>query len=266
MKRILYLFVLFLFVKCSSSKNATSAQNNATAGRSYYTLQVYHVTTPDQLSLVDNYLKTAYLPALHRQGIATVGVFKPIENDTAADKKVIVFTPYKTLDQFEHTTRQLQSDMTLEQQAPAYVNAPYNSPPYNRYETILLEAFEQMPGMAVPQLSSAKAQRVYELRSYEGPTEKLYLNKVKMFNVGGEVPLFKRLNFNAVFYAAVLSGSHMPNLMYMTTFENRAEREAHWKTFSDDPEWKKLSSLPEYQHNVSKADIQLLTPTDYSDF
>src|SRR5215217_5987049 len=106
-----------------------------------------------------------------------------------------------------------------------------------------------MPAMAVPQLSSAKAQRIYELRSYEGPTEKLYLNKVQMFNQGGEVPLFKRLNFNAVFYASVLAGSRMPNLMYMTTFENRAEREAHWKTFTDDAEWKKLSSMPEYQHN-----------------
>ena len=266
MKRILYLFIVIAFVKCSSSKNVSATANTAADGRSYYTLQVYHLSTSDQMGLVENFLKSAYIPALHRQGIASVGVFKPIENDTAADKKVIVFTPYKTLEQFEQTTSQLQRDTTWAQGAAAYVNAPYNNPPYSRFETILLKAFEQMPGMAAPQLTGAKAQRIYELRSYEGPTEKLYLNKVQMFNQGGEVPLFKRLNFNAVFYAAVLAGSHMPNLMYMTTFENRAEREAHWKTFTDDPEWKKLSSLPEYQHNVSKADIQLLTPTDYSDF
>jgi hypothetical protein len=36
---------------------------------------------------------------------------------------------------------------------------------------------------------------------------------------GGEVPLFVRLGFNAVFYGEVIVGSHMPNLMYMTTFE-----------------------------------------------
>jgi hypothetical protein len=87
-----------------------------------------------------------------------------------------------------------------------------------------------------------------------------------MFNEGGEVALFKRLNFNAVFYGDVIAGSRMPNLMYMTSFENMTERDAHWKTFSDDPEWKALSSRTEYQNNVSKIDINLLRATDYSDF
>jgi hypothetical protein len=87
-----------------------------------------------------------------------------------------------------------------------------------------------------------------------------------MFNQGGEIALFKRLNFNAVFYAEVLSGCRMPNLMYMTSFENRSDRDAHWKTFGDDPEWKKLAALPYYQKNVSKNEVMLLHPTEYSDF
>ena len=87
-----------------------------------------------------------------------------------------------------------------------------------------------------------------------------------MFNEGGEVALFKRLQFNAVFYGEVLAGSRMPNLMYMTTFENKAARDEHWKTFVADAEWKKLSSMPEYQNNVSKIDIFFLRPTEYSDF
>jgi hypothetical protein len=58
----------------------------------------------------------------------------------------------------------------------------------------------------------------------------------------------------------------MPNLMYMTCFENKADRDDHWKSFSQDPYWKKLSSMPEYQKNVSHIDIIFLRPTDYSDF
>jgi hypothetical protein len=58
----------------------------------------------------------------------------------------------------------------------------------------------------------------------------------------------------------------MPNLMYMTSFENKEARDMHWKSFSADPEWKKLSALPEYQHNVSHIDITFLRPTLYSDF
>ena len=54
--------------------------------------------------------------------------------------------------------------------------------------------------------------------------------------------------------------------MYMTTFENIADREAHWKTFGEDAEWKTLSAKPEYQHNVSKIDVILMHPTAYSDF
>jgi hypothetical protein len=74
------------------------------------------------------------------------------------------------------------------------------------------------------------------------------------------------LKFNAVFYAEVLSGSHMPNLMYMTTFNSKEDRDKHWETFSNDPVWKTLVALPEYQHNVSKADIIFLHPAEYSDF
>ena len=133
-------------------------------------------------------------------------------------------------------------------------------------ENIVLHAFELAPKMNVPNLTSPKSDHVYELRSYESGTEKLYRNKVQMFNQGGEVKLFDRLKFNAVFYAEVIAGSHMPNLMYMTSFENMQERDAHWKTFGTDPEWKQLSGLPQYQKNVSKADIMLLRAADYSDY
>jgi hypothetical protein len=54
--------------------------------------------------------------------------------------------------------------------------------------------------------------------------------------------------------------------MYMTTFENMADRDAHWKSFSDDAFWKKLSAMPEYKNTVSKSDIIFLHPTDYSDY
>jgi fructose/tagatose bisphosphate aldolase len=73
-----------------------------------------------------------------------------------------------------------------------------------------------------------------------------------------------QLGFNAVMYGSVISGSHMPNLMYMTTFEDMPSREEHWKTFGNDPEWKKLSAMEKYQNNVSKIDIVFMHPTDYS--
>jgi hypothetical protein len=87
-----------------------------------------------------------------------------------------------------------------------------------------------------------------------------------MFVAGDEVALFKRLGFNAVFYADVLAGGYMPNLMYMTTFADQQSHDDHWKAFVDSHEWKRLSTLPEYQHNVSKNTKFLLRPTEYSDY
>ena len=77
-------------------------------------------------------------------------------------------------------------------------------------ETILLNAFEKSPRLSLPNLTAAKKNRVYEVRSYEGHTEKISANKIRMFNSGDEVGLFKRLGFNAVFYGQVVAGSSMP--------------------------------------------------------
>jgi len=231
----------------------------------YYQLKIYHIGNATQQERMDRFLENAYLPALHRAGIKQVGVFKPLKT-TVGDSLLYVLVPYSSFEKIEITATRLMQDQQYLLNGKDVIDAPYDNIPYLRQETILLSAFPQMPVPAIPQLKTPKAQRVYELRSYESPTEKYNESKVRMFNVGNEVAIFKRLGFNAVFYAEVLAGSHMPNLMYLTAFNNRTDREAHWKLFNEDPEWKALLSKPEYQHNVSKADILFLHPATYSDF
>ena len=109
------------------------------------------------------------------------------------------------------------------------------------------------------------ADKVYELRSYESATELLHQKKVNMFNEGGETEIFSRLKFNPIFYGSVIAGSKMPNLMYLTSFENMDERKAHWAAFGADDAWKKLSALPEYKNTVSKNETIFLRSTAYSD-
>jgi hypothetical protein len=230
-----------------------------------YEIKVYHYKESLQEQVLDRYLQNAFLPALHRSGIKKVGVFKSMANDTSVVKTLYVLIPFSSLTQWEKLPAKLAKDWNYLAAGKEYIEAVYTKPPYSSMESILLNAFPLAPQMQLPALTAPKNERVYELRSYESATEKLYQNKVKMFNEGGEIALFKRLNFNAVFYGEVISGSHMPNLMYMTTFENKADRDAHWKTFVADPEWKALSAKPEYQHNVSHIDIFFLQPTTYSD-
>lgn len=232
----------------------------------FYSLKVYLLKDKDQQTRVENYLKNALLPALHRAGFPRIGVFEPIGNDTAAIRKIYVFIPGKSLDELTTLQTKLDKDPQYAEQGKDYIEAAYDKQPYIRIENILLKAFPDMPRHAAPQtLQGPKSDRIYELRSYEGPTEKYYDSKVRMFNEGGEIPLFQRLGFNAIFYASVVSGSHMPNLMYMTTFDDMPAREQHWKNFFSDSVWKQLVAKPEYQHNVSHSDIIFLHPTEWSD-
>ena len=233
--------------------------------REFYEIKIYHLKNSDQETRVENFLKDAYLPALHRAGIKNVGVFKPVATDTSAGKLIYVFTPMSSMDQLLTLPKTLEKDASYLSSGKDYIDAVYKNPPYTRFESIILQAFPEMPVHQKSKVEGPKSNRVYELRSYEGHTEKIHQNKIKMFNKGGEVPLFVRLGFNAVFYAEVVAGSHMPNLMYMTTFSDKASRDAHWKSFTEDAEWNKLKVNPEYQNNVSKNTSYFLFPTEYSD-
>ncbi len=232
----------------------------------FYEIRVYRLADAADETRMDAYLEKALVPALHRNGIKKVGVFKPIKADTIYNKRIYVLIPYKSLNEFEKTTAALQKDAQYLAEGSDYIHAAHTDPPYTRIETTLLKAFKFMPEPGVPNLKGTKQDRIYELRSYEGATDKLYQSKVHMFNEGGEIKLFSRLNFNAVFYGEVLSGGSMPNLMYMTSFENKADRDAHWKSFGEAPEWKAMVVLPQYQNTVSKNTQFLLNPTSYSDF
>lgn len=214
----------------------------------FYKINIYHTTSKAQLDSLDNYLQSTFVVKAHQLGISKVGVFYPIANDTSADKRIIVWLPLKSLNQL--------TGFLPDAAAPRY----------KRMESIVLSAFPQALHYQLPQLKGDKQAHIYELRSYEGPTEERYISKVKMFNTGGEVSLFKRLNFNAVFYASVIAGSHMPNLMYLTSFDDMTSHDAHWKAFGSDPEWKQLSGSPEYAGNVSHADVILMHAAPYSDF
>jgi hypothetical protein len=232
----------------------------------YYEIKIYRIANKTQEAKVDGFLKDAYLPALHRAGIPVVGVFKPVEADTAFGKMVYVLIPIKTVDQYFALAGQLEKDKVFAEAGKSFTEAPYNEPAYKRYESIFLKAFMNFPQFVAPKFSTSASERIYELRSYESATDAKAVKKREMFNEGGEIDIFKKLDFNPVFWGEVLIGSHMPNLMYMTTFENMKKHDEQWKAFGATDEWKRLSGMEEYKNTVSRVSSFLLHPTDYSDF
>lgn len=262
MKKILLTtcIALVLLIGTSSVANAVP--------REYYVLQIYHCSNQKQIEHIDVFMKSTYIPFLHEQGITKVGVFTPIDNDTAIDKKLFVWIPLKSIEEVEYLDQKIEKLDPMGFDGVIHLENADSSLPYNRIETILSKAFKGQPQYEkkTSLVKEKNDERIYEFRSYESATENMHLRKVHMFNEGKEIGLFARLNFNAIFYAKVIAGSRMPNLIYMTSFKNIADREAHWKAFGADPYWKKISTAPEYLKTVSKADIILMKAKDYADF
>lgn len=271
MKPIIRFFVALataiLFVPVTAVAQQTPTSTALSPRQQYYEIRIYTVTGGAQEKAVDVFLKDAYIPALHRAGIAKIGVFKPIETDTANyGKLVYALIPFKTLEQWSQIPGILAKDKAYTKASKSFIDAPYDNPPYARYQTIVLKALESWPELTAPSYKNPVQERIYEMRSYESATEAKAGKKLEMLNHGGEVALIKKIGLDTVFWGEVLAGAEKPNLMYMVTFPDMKSHDEKWKSIWAFPEWTALRDSDKYKNTVSKMNIYLLHPTSYSDF
>ncbi|GAB3921712.1 hypothetical protein GCM10028804_17990 [Larkinella terrae] len=213
-----------------------------------------------QQKLVENYFQNAAIPALNRLGSKTVGVFT--EYLPQGFTKLVAVIPFQSLDDYFKLPDQLAKDSAYQQAAADYLNATATEPAYERIESSLLKSFAHMPKLEAPE----KKPRIFELRRYESHNETAGKKKIEMFNEGGEIAIFKRVGLTPVFFGETLIGPLRPNLTYMLTFDNMEEHDQNWKAFGSDPEWKKISAIPEYANAriVSNIVRTFLIPAVFS--
>jgi hypothetical protein len=216
----------------------------------YYELRVYTTKSEEQQKLVSDYWQNAAIPAYNRMGVQPVGVFTELEDSPT--NKIYVLIPFDSLEAFAAVPGRLASDTGYQTAAAEYMARPKSSPAFERIESSLNIAFDSMKKLAAPPSAADKAPWIFELRTYQSPSESKGINKVQMFN-SGEVPLMQEAGLSPVFFSQTLVGSQMPNLVYMVSSENKDEHQKHWKKFFDAPVWKKLSGDPQYKDNVSRV-------------
>ena len=241
--------------------NPAMASPQQKAGKpEYYELRVYTLKNEAQQKIVEDYFQKAAIPALNRLGSKNVGVFTQ-QQPTTSITKLYVIIPFKSIEDFGRMNERLQADAAYQQAGAAYLNAPATEPAYQRIESSLMEAFSGMPKLELPE----KKSRIFELRRYESASEAAGKKKIEMFNKG-EIAIFKRVGLTPVFFGEIIIGEMRPNLTYLLTFDDMAEHDQNWKTFGSDPEWKKMSGLPEYANDkiVSNITRTFLVPTSYS--
>ncbi|MHB1957573.1 MAG: NIPSNAP family protein [Acidobacteriaceae bacterium] len=242
----------------------SEAQAAPTASpREYYEMRAYHMQTGPQTKLTDAYVSNALMPALNRLGISPVGAFTlTLGPETPT---LYVLLPSTKLDTLATAQLRLAQDATFMQAAAPFWNAPANQPAFVRVESSLMIAFEGWPKLVVPPVTAQHGKRIFQLRTYESPSDQAHVRKVEMFH-SGEFEVFQRAGFWPVFYGDVLVGPRLPKLTYMLSYPDLGEMNAKWAAFGADPEWKKLTGSPRFNFEeiVSNITNLVLTPTAYS--
>jgi hypothetical protein len=239
------------------------AQAPAGHGREFYLLRRYSMQSGPQTKLTESFVADAFIPALSRIGMGPVGAFRlDIGPETPA---FYVLIPGPSVEAVAEVNLHLAKDAEFLKTAEPFWNAPATSAAFLRAENSLLAAFEGWPKVTLPSATATKGKRIFQLRTYESPSNGAHVRKVEMFH-SGEFEIFKNAGFHPVFFGDTLIGPRMPNLTYMLNFADSAEMDAKWDVFRNDPEWKKLSADKRFSYEAIVSNITnlILSPLDCS--
>jgi hypothetical protein len=240
---------------------AFTAAADSNEGKQYYELREYRLKSAEAAKQVDAYLTGALVPALSRLGVGPVGVLREIEEKAEPIRFVLI--SYDSLDHIATAAARLAEDEAYQEAAAEYLSTPPEHTPLQRIRSELLVAFDCMPRLIVPELTAQNQDRVFELRTYESPTERLGELKVEMFNAG-EVPIFLDCGIIPVFLGQALVGDVTPSLTYMTVYPSMQAKAEAWKKFPVHPDWINLKDVPKYKGTVSKIHKWELVPVEGS--
>ena len=236
-----------------------AAETPATGAREYYQIRRYQMRSGPQTKLTESYFGDALIPALVRMGMGPVGAFQADIGTESPTYYLLI--PGPTAEGQAQLSLRLAEDAGFMKAAEPFWNAPATATSFERVETSLLLAFSGWPKLTLPPGSATRAKRIFQMRTYESPSDAAHVRKVEMFN-SGEFEAFKNAGFNLVFFGDTLMGPRMPSLTYMLSMGSLEELNAKWDAFRNDAGWKKLSGSARYNYEpiVSNITNLILSP------
>ena len=230
------------------------------AKKEFIEVRKYTVKDADKRAQLVAILDKALIPALNRQGLKPVGVFIPVANprDTKYDNNLFVVIPHKTTESFVNLTAKLLADADYRKDAAPIFETTSKDPVYTDCETYLLQGFPTMPGLEAPELGP---NRVFEWRFYRSFNIERNAAKIKMFDEGGELPLFREVGLHPIFFGDLISGNWLPALMYMIACPSLEAHSTAWRVFGRHPKWLEMRNLPEYADTATEIVNTVLTPS-----
>ncbi len=227
-----------------------------------FLLRHYFMRNGPQVDRTTKFLSAGYLPAAKRAGAKTVGFFSPVIGEESPF--ISSLTAYSSMEAYVACEAHLGADKDLQKAADEY--DVIGDPAYIRIESTLLRAFDGIPGVTLPPSGAGRTAHIFELRTYESPSDKAGRRKIKMFE-DGEAGIFRRIGMAPVFFGQGIVGRNLPSLTYMLTYDDLAARDRLWKAFGADPEWQKLRVQPGLSDAeiVSNISNRILRPLAFSE-
>jgi hypothetical protein len=216
--------------------------------REFYQVRRYLLQSGPQVALTEQYISNVLIPTLSRRGLQPVGAFRLEVGPETPSFYVLI--PAKVLAMAASLELELSQDAEYVKAAEPF----WSASAFVRIDCTLLVAFEGWPRLTPPAASGGKEKRIFQLRTYESPSYRDHVVKVRMFH-SGEFEIFKNAGFQPVFFGDTLIGPRMPSLTYMLSFADLAELDAKWNVFLNDPAWKKLSADPRFSYEAIVSNI-----------
>ncbi|MBN1791228.1 MAG: NIPSNAP family protein [Bacteroidales bacterium] len=222
-----------------------------------FELRIYHISrAANAKGLLEQYFKDALIPFLNKRKVQFAAF-----NDYSLEEpvKLYVMLAYPNASAYFTVQSEWFTDPDFLKASGNYNNLPASGAVYTRFETFLLEAFDEFPALSIP----AEKKSLFELRIYESASEDAGRRKIMMFN-REEIGLFLRVGLIPVFFGRILAGNYMPGLIYMIGFKDMADRDAAWNKFTSHEDWNEMRVRPEYADTVSNIRRIFLTPANSS--
>jgi len=228
----------------------------------YFEVRKSTIRGSEKMKRMIDYNNEVMIPGCKKFGIGPVGFMvddpqlNKSENTELRD--MYSFAPYKSMDELMGLRAKFAQEADLMAKYAEYRQGTSSkNPNFESLDRTLCRFFVSCPKFEVPTQS---ADRVFQLRIYRSFDAERNAAKVRMFEEGGEIDIFRKCGIHPVFFGTALFGTFLPNITYMTGYENPEAMDKAWATFRSHPDWLKLKADPAYADTATDNKTIYLRP------
>ena len=248
-RRLLFSILAVAIMTCFVSKSEAQVNDGQIQEWRIYSFQM-----GGSAARLDRLMTDILLPLYKDMGIE-VGCFR--ENNQNSPVVYYYLFVYPSFDAYlKANDILLQNSAFVEAMTQ---DAAANRSMFFRYDSYLCRPFERWK-----KVTPVAGKTIFEWRKYDSANIEAGARKVQMFNKG-EIEIFLECGVNPFSFGQIMAGKDMPGLIYVTHFDDMADRDASWNKFSNHPEWQRMRADPEWANaTLPNNRVVFLTPLPYS--